>query len=79
MDKSVDNVVTETIVGIVEKFDLDFNVGNALLNLLSAEFSGTPILYLEKAIFLLDKRVQVLKNRQENGMIFNPKPHQLLK
>ena len=68
MEQNVDMNVTEKIVEIIEKFDLDFNTGNALLNLLSAEFTENPIQFLEKAIFLLDKRLKVLKSRQEQGI-----------
>ena len=79
MEQSVELRVTEEIVGIIEKFDLDFNAGNALLNLLSAEFTDNPILLLEKSIFLLDKRLKVLKNRQEQGIGITKKNPDLLR
>lgn len=58
---------------VSEGFDLDFNVGNAVMNILVAEFTETPIESYEKAMFLLGRRLETLKARREKGLTFIPK------
>lgn len=57
------------IVEIVEEFDLDFNLANALFALINSNYTEKPIEDLTRANALINRRIDVV-TRQLNNQTF---------
>jgi len=57
------------IVEIVEEFDLDFNLANALFALINSNYTEKPVEDLTRANALINRRIDVV-TRQLNNQTF---------
>ncbi len=53
-------------IDVIEDWALDFNCGNAIKYISRHMHKGTPIRDIEKAIWYLERRLEMLKKEKEN-------------
>lgn len=56
-----------SIAFVIENYDLDFNLGNAVMALITASYSENQSDELERAKLFIDRRLNILKNSHETG------------
>lgn len=56
------------VVSTIENYDLDFNLGNALMSLVTASYKDNPVDELERAKIFIDRRIRMLNDNTNAGL-----------
>lgn len=67
LNESQQSKLNQSIANTIEQYDLDFNIGNALMSILNAGYHDNPVQELEKARYLIERRIILLKKQQESN------------
>lgn len=53
---------------VIDEFDMDFNLGNAVLLILKSYYQDNPAEMLTKAVSLITNKQNIIKRQQDEGV-----------